>query len=73
MLQTCGILVGDDPLHVFEDALDAAGVHGVVGKHALFDQVLQVAAVQGGVEHGGEEGFDLVLLAVADGLDQQIA
>ena len=33
-------------LHVLADAVDAAGVHGVVGERALFEQVLELAAVE---------------------------
>ena len=64
---------GVGPLHVLADALDPAGVHGVVGQHPLFDQVLQVAPVEADVEDGIEEGLDLVALAIADRLDQELA
>ena len=33
-------------LHVLADAVDPAGVHGVVGQRALFEQVLELAAVE---------------------------
>jgi len=63
---------GVGALHCLADALDAAQVHGIVGEDALFHEALKVTAVQGGVEHRGEEGLDLGPLAVADRLDQQV-
>ena len=33
-------------LHVLADAVDAAGVHRVVGQRALLEQVLELAAVE---------------------------
>jgi hypothetical protein len=68
-LQAAGI----GALHVLADALHPAGVHGVVRQHALFEQTLQVAAVERGVEHRGEVRLDLGLFAMADGFDQQFA
>ncbi len=59
--------------HVRADTLDFACVHGVVGEHALFEQRLQVTAVERDIEHGGEERLDLRPFAVADRLDQQFA
>jgi hypothetical protein len=61
---------GVGALHILADVPHPAGVHGVMGEDALFDEVLQVGAVQGGVENGGEEGHDLGLFPMADGLDQ---
>ena len=52
---------------------DAARVHRVVGQRALFEQVLQLAAVERVLDDRGEPGAHLGLLAVADGLDQQVA
>ena len=60
-------------LHVLADALDAARVHGVVGKRALFEQVLELVAVERVLHDRREAGAHLGLIAVADGLDQQIA
>ena len=37
---------GLGPLHIFADALDPAGVHGVVGERPFFQQVPQLAAVE---------------------------
>ena len=41
-LQAAGL----GPLHLLADALDPAGVHRVVGERALFEQVLELAAVE---------------------------
>jgi hypothetical protein len=68
-LQAAGV----GALHVLADAPDPAGVHGVMGEDALIDQVLQVPPVERGVEHRGQEGFDLGPFAVADRFDQQFA
>ena len=37
---------GLGPLHVLADAVDPAGVHGVVGERPLFEQVPELAAVE---------------------------
>ena len=59
-------------LHVFADALDTARVHGVVRQRTLVQQVLEMAAVEGLIQNGGEVGFDLRALTVADRLDEEI-
>ena len=60
-------------LHVLADAVDPAGVHGVVGQRALFQQVPELAAVERVLDDRGQAGAHLGLVAVADGLDQQLA
>ena len=60
-------------LHVFADAVNAAGVHGVVRQGALFEQVLQLRPVEGVLDDRGQARAHLGLIAVADGLDQQLA
>ena len=68
-LQTAGF----GALHVFADAVHAARVHGVVRQGALFEKILQMAAVQRTFHHCREAGAHLRLIAVADGLDQKVA
>ena len=68
-LQAAGL----GPLHVFADAVDPAGVHGVVGERPFFQQVPQLAAVERVFEHRRQAGAHLGLVAVADGLDEQLA
>ena len=41
---------GLGPLHILADAVDAAGVHGVMGQRAFFEQVPQLAAVERVIE-----------------------
>lgn len=59
--------------HVYADTLNLAGVHGIVGKHALVEQTLKVVTVECCVEHGGKKCFDLGFFAMADGFDEQLA
>ena len=61
------------PHHVLADALHAAGIHRVVRKSPLFQQVLEPAAVEGVVDRGLEAGPNLRLLPVADRLDHELA
>ena len=61
------------PLHVLADAVDPAGVHRVVGERPLFEQVLELAAVERVLDDRRQPGAHLGLVAVADGLDQQVA
>ena len=35
------------PLHFLPDAVDAAGIHRVMGKRSFFEQILQLAPVEG--------------------------
>ena len=60
-------------LHVFPDAMDAARIHRIVSKRAFFEQVLDLTAIERVVHRGIESGAHFGLVAVADGLDQQIA
>ena len=60
-------------LHVLADAVHAAGVHRVVGERPLFEQVLELAAVERVLDDRGQAGAHLGLVAVADRLDQQVA
>ena len=64
---------GFGTLHVFADAVNAAGIHRVVGQRAFFQQILQLAAVEGVLHALWSAGRAPRLFAVADGLDQQIA
>ena len=59
-------------LHIFADAVDAARVHGVMGKGMFFEQVLKLAAVERVIQHRRQAGTHLGLIAVADRLDQQV-
>ena len=68
-LQAAGV----GTFHVLSDALNLAGIHGVVREHPFFKQFLKMATVECGVEHRGEESFDLGLFTMADGLNQQVA
>ena len=68
-LQAAGV----GAFHVLADAVHAAGVHRVVGERAVFEQVLELAAVERVVEHRREAGAHLGLIAVANGLDEQVA
>ena len=43
-------------LHVLADAVDPAGVHGVVGERAFFQQVLELAAVERVVDDASSGG-----------------
>ena len=64
---------GLGPLHVLADALDPAGVHGVVGERPFFQQVSQLAAVERVIEHRLQAGPHFGLIAVPDRLDEQLA
>ena len=64
---------GLSTLHVLTDSVDPARVHGVDGKGALFEQILDVDAVNRIVHHGIQPRPDLRPVPVADRLDQQIA
>ena len=59
--------------HVGADALHLACVHGIGCQRMVIEQILQVAAVQRGVEHRGEECLRFRQLAEANGFDQQFA
>ena len=64
---------GLGPLHVLADAVDPAGVHGVVGERPFFQQVPELAAVERVFQHRRQAGAHVGLVAVADGLDEQVA
>ena len=60
------------PLHLLAHALHAGGVHRVVHELALLEQVLQRFPVEGLVDGGIEPRPHLRLVAVADGVEQQL-
>ena len=53
--------------------MDAAGVHRVMRERTVFEQVLELAAVERVVKHRREPSPHLGLIAVANGLDEQVA
>ena len=61
------------PLHLLAHALYAAGIHRVVDELPLLEQVLQRRPVERLVDGGIEPRAHLRLLAVADGVEQQLA
>ena len=61
------------PLHLLAHALHAAGVHRVVDELPFLEQVLQCRPVERLVDGGIEARAHLRLLAVADGVEQQLA
>ena len=61
------------PLHLLADSLNAGGVHRVVDELPLLQQVLDRAPVEGLIDSGVEPCPHLGLLAVADGVEQQLA
>jgi hypothetical protein len=60
-------------LHLLAHALHPAGVHGVVHERPLFQEVLQLPRVHRIFHHLGQPRPHLGPLAVADGLNQQLA
>ena len=60
-------------LHVGADAVHAAGVHQLGCQRTLFEQLVQPGAVEGILDDRRQLGAHVGLLAVADGLDQQVA
>ena len=64
---------GFGALHAGAHAVDAAGIHGVGRQGALFEQLAQLLGIEGVFDGGGEAGAHLRLLAVADGVDEQLA
>jgi len=60
------------PFHILPDVLYPAGVHGVVNKGTILKQFLEVATVKGMFDYRREAGPDFGLVAVADGLYQEI-
>ena len=61
------------PLHLLAHALHAADVHRVVDELPLLEQVLQRRPVERMVDGGIEAGAHLRLLAIANGVEQQLA
>src|SRR5579859_2149308 len=57
-------------LHLFADAIDAACIHAVVRQGALFEEVLQVAAIHGIGDHLVEARPYLWPFAIADSLNE---
>src|ERR1041385_3051431 len=58
-------------LHVLAHSADAAGVHGIVGQRALFEQVFDLLAIHGVSDHLSQPGSYLRRISIADRLDQQ--
>jgi hypothetical protein len=56
-----------------EDAMHAAGIHRVMRQRTVFEQVLELAAVERVVKHRREPSPHLGLITVANGLDEQVA
>jgi len=64
---------GFGALHAGAHAVDAAGVNCVGRQGALCEQFAQLLGIEGVFDGGGEAGAHLRLLAVADGVDEQLA
>jgi hypothetical protein len=60
-------------LHVFSNAGYPTGVHGIVGERPFLQEVLQLSAVDAVFDGSGKPGAYLRHVAVADGLDEQLA
>jgi len=60
------------PFHIFPDVLYPAGVHSVVDEGTVFEQFLEVATVKGMFDYRRKAGPDFGLVAVANGLYQEI-
>ena len=56
--------------HVFANPLDPAAVHRIGGEGVVLQQGLQVAAVEGVIEHGRQPRPHRRLVAIADRVDQ---
>ena len=61
------------PLHLLPHPLHARGVHGIRRQRLILQQLLQLLAVEGGIQHRGQPCPHLRLLPVADRLQQQVA
>src|SRR5262249_6040453 len=61
------------PLHLLPDPIDAARVHRVMRECAFLEEILELAPVERIGYHPRQPGTYFGLLAVADGLDQQVA
>jgi hypothetical protein len=59
--------------HLFADALNLASIHGALSQGALIEQILDMAAVQRVIKAVVKRALTSGLLAVADGLKQQVA
>ena len=64
--------LGLGPLHLLPDSADAAGVHRIVSEGAILQKVLNLAVIERMLHNLCEPGANLGLIAVPDGLDQQI-
>ena len=60
-------------LHVLPDAMNATGIHGVVGQRLVVEQVADLVRVERPGDDLCQTGAHLRLIAVAHRLDQQIA
>jgi hypothetical protein len=61
------------PLHFLADLVYARGIHRIMGQRPLFEQAPERLPVEGVVDDPVEPRPDLGLLAVADGIDQEVA
>jgi hypothetical protein len=59
-------------LHLLLDLEQPIRAHRLLGQRVAVEQALQVVVVEGVVDPRREPGADLRLVAVADGLDQQL-
>ncbi len=64
---------GIRPLHVLANAIDLAGVHGVMSERPLLDEVLESGAVKGTGNDVVETRTHVRLLAIANGLNHEFA
>lgn len=58
--------------HLFLHGKQPLGTHGFLGEGVAFEEFLDVAAVEGGIDALRQAGTDFGLVVVADGIQQQI-
>jgi transposase len=63
---------GAKTFHLFAHARHAAPIHRVVGERSVLDQTLEVWSIHAVFDRTGEARAHLGLVAVADGLDEEI-
>ena len=68
-LQSAGICA----LHVLPDTCDTAGIHDIVGKSALFEEVLQMWTINCVGDDLRQFGAYVGAVAVTDRLNQQFS
>ena len=56
--------------HVFADAANPAGIHGVVGKSPLFEKVPQPVTIERVLHHLCQASPNLGLISIADGFNK---